>query len=90
MKISHKPAVTATPQQCWRSNSPTSLIRAPLRFTSDEDRQHFHRGVRMLGLAYAGILMLVIAITTLRGQWHKQDVTAKVTTGASASGIPGR
>ncbi len=82
MNISHEPAVTATPGQCWRRNSPTSLIRAPLRFTSDEDRQHYRRGIRTLGLVYAGILMLVVAITALRGQWHKPDVTAKVTPGA--------
>ena len=79
MNISQEPAA---PTQYWRRHSPTSLIRAPLRFTSDEDRQHFHRGIRMLGLVYAGILMLVVAVTALRGQWHKQDVTTKVTAGA--------
>ena len=36
----------------------------------------------MLALVYAGILMLVVAVTALRGQWHKQDVTTKVTAGA--------
>lgn len=35
----------------------------------------------MLGLVYAGILMLVVAVTALRGQWHKQDLTTKVTAG---------
>lgn len=90
MNISQEPAVTATPRLCWRRNSPTSLIRAPLRFTSDQDRRDFHRGIRTLGLVYAGILTLVLAITTLRSEWHKQDATAKVTAGASASEIPRR
>jgi hypothetical protein len=81
MNISQEPAVTATSGQYWRRNSPTSLIRAPLRFTSDEDRQQYRRGIRMLGLVYAGILMLVVAVTALRGQWHKQDLTTKVTAG---------
>ncbi len=73
--------MNATPRQCWRRNSPTSLIRAPLRFTSEEDRQYYRQGIRTLALVYAGILVLLVAITALRGEWAKQDVTAKATAG---------
>jgi hypothetical protein len=57
-------------------------MRAPLRFTSDEDRQCYRKGIRSLVLVYAGILALVVAITALRGERHKEDVTAKTTAGA--------
>jgi hypothetical protein len=59
------------------------LIRAPLRFTSDEDRRYYRKGIRTLALVYAGILVLLIAITALRGEWSKQDVTAKATAGTA-------
>ena len=57
-------------------------MRTPLRFTSDADRQCFRQGIRTLVLVYAGILVLVVAITALRGEWSKQDITAKATAGA--------
>jgi len=74
--------VNATPRQSWRGNSPTSLMRAPLRFTSDEDRACYREGIRTLALVYAGILVLLIAITALFGEWRKPEVTAKAATGA--------
>jgi hypothetical protein len=80
--------VIPTPKQSWRCNSPTSLMRTPLRFVSEEDRQLFRKGMRTLALVYAGIAVLVVAITELRGEWRKQDVTAKVT--AHAVEIPWR
>lgn len=70
-----------TPRQCWRRNSPTSLIRAPLRFISDEDRKCYRQGIRSLALVYAGIVVLLVAITALRGEWRKQDVAAKAAAG---------
>jgi hypothetical protein len=30
---------------------------------------------------YAGIVVLLVAITALRGEWRKQDVTAKAAAG---------
>jgi hypothetical protein len=62
--------------------------RAPLRFTSDEDRQYYRKGVRTLALVYAGILVLVVAVTGLRGEWRKQDVTAKATASAVTAAYP--
>ena len=75
------PDVDATASQCWRSHSPMSLVRAPLRFTGEEDRQHYRHGIRTLALVYVGILVLVVAVTALRGEWRKQDVTEKATAG---------
>jgi hypothetical protein len=74
--------VISTPRQCWRKNSPTSLMRAPLRFSSDEDRECYRQGIRTLALVYVGILVLVVAVTALCGEWRKRDVTAKATAGA--------
>jgi hypothetical protein len=62
--------------------------RAPLRFTSDEDRQYYRKGVRTLALVYASILMLVVAVTALRGEWRNQDVTAKAAAGAVTAAYP--
>jgi hypothetical protein len=70
------PAVIATPGQFWRRNSPTSLMRAPLWFTSDEDRQYYRKGIRILALVYAGILVLVVAVTALRGEWATATASA--------------
>jgi len=75
------PAVIATPREFWCRNSPTSLVRAPLRFTSDEDRQLYRQGLRTLALVYVGILVLVVAVTALHGERHKQDVAPKATAG---------
>jgi hypothetical protein len=49
-----------------------AMMRDSLRFTSDEDRQYYRKGVRTLALVYAGILVLVVAVTALRGEWRKQ------------------
>ena len=75
------PAVIPTPREFWRRNSPTSLICAPLRFASDEDRQLYRQGIRTLALVYVGIVVLVVAVTALRGEWRKQDVTTKAVAG---------
>ena len=77
-----EPDVVSTPRQSWQRNSPASLIRGPVRFTSDEDRQFYRQGIRTLTLVYAGILVLVVAVTVLRGGWSKPDVTAKANVGA--------
>jgi hypothetical protein len=82
------PVVKPTSKQCWRRNSPTSLMRSPLRFSSEEDRQHFRQGIRTLTLVYVGIMVLVVAITALRGEWGKQEVTTKAA--ASADDIASR
>jgi hypothetical protein len=63
-------------------------MRSPLRFSSEEDRQYFREGIRTLALVYAGILVLVVAITALHGEWGKQEVTTKAAAGAVD--IPGR
>jgi hypothetical protein len=80
--------VNSTQSQCWRRNSPTSLIRTPLRFTSEEDRQHYRRGIRTLALVYVGFLMLVLAVTGLRAEWHNHNINTKAVAGAVD--IPGR
>ena len=64
-------------------------MRAPLRITSDEDRQYYRQGIRTLALLYAGILVLVVAVTSLRVEWRNQEVTAKATTGAVTASDPG-
>jgi hypothetical protein len=64
------------------------MMRAPLRFASDEDRQYYRKAVRTLALVYAGILVLVVAVTTLRVEWRKQEVTAKATAGAVTAADP--
>ena len=46
-------------------------MRTPPRFTSDEDRQHYRQGIRTLALVYVGILVLLVAVTALRGDWGK-------------------
>jgi len=61
--------------------APNSLIRAPLRFTGDEDRQLYRQAIRTLALVYVGIVVLVVAITALRGEWTRQELTAKATAG---------
>lgn len=63
-------------------------MRSPLGFTSDEDRQCYRKGVRALALVYAGLLVLVIAITALRVDWRKQEVTARATASAVATASP--
>jgi hypothetical protein len=73
----------STPRQCWRRNSPTSLVRAPLRFTSEQDRECFREGIRTLALVYVGILMLVVVVTALHGDWRKRDVRPQATAGAT-------
>jgi hypothetical protein len=80
--------VISMPTQSWQRNSPTSLMRTPLRFTTDEDRQYYRQGIRTLALVYAGILALVVAVTALLGAWSKQELTAKAA--ASAIDIPRR
>jgi hypothetical protein len=57
-------------------------MRAPLRFTSEEDRKCYRQGIRSLALVYVGILALVVAVTALHGEWRKQGVAAKTATGA--------
>jgi hypothetical protein len=64
------------------------MMGTPLRFTSDEDRQYYRKGIRTLALVYAGILVLVVAITTLRVEWRKQEVTAKATASAVTAAAP--
>ncbi len=63
-------------------------MRAPLRFTSDEDRQYFRQSIRTLALMYAGILVLVVAVTALRVEWRNQDVAAKAAAGAVTAADP--
>jgi hypothetical protein len=57
-------------------------MRTPLRFAREEDRQCYRQGIRTLALLYAGILVLVVAITTVRVEWRKQEVTAQARAGA--------
>ncbi len=81
---SQRPAPAASdagPKQRWQRNSPTSLVRAPLRFTSDEDRQLYRKGLRTMALVYAGLLVLVVAVTASRSEWRKQQLTEKATAG---------
>jgi hypothetical protein len=63
-------------------------MRAPLRFVSDEDRQCYRKGIRHLALIYAGILVLVVAVTALRAELRTQDATAKATAGAVSAADP--
>jgi hypothetical protein len=63
-------------------------MRAPLRITSDEDRQYYRQGIRTLALVYAGILVLVVAVTSLRVEWRNQEVTAKAAAGAVTAAAP--
>jgi len=63
-------------------------MRTPLRFASEEDRQCYRQGIRTLALVYAGILILVVAITTLRVEWRKQEVTAQARAGAITAADP--
>jgi hypothetical protein len=60
-------------------------MRAPRRFTSDEDRECYRQGMRTLARVYVGIVALVVAVTALHGEWRKQDVAA---TTAGAIDIP--
>ena len=60
------------------------MMRGALRVTSDEDRQYFRKGIRTLALMYAGILVLLVAVTVLRAEWRRQEVTAKATDALSA------
>lgn len=75
--------LTAGPGHCWQRNLPTSLVRAPLRFASDKDRQLYRKGLRTLALVYAGLLVLVVALTASRSEWRKQELTANATTEAA-------
>jgi hypothetical protein len=63
-------------------------MRAPRRFTSDEDRECYRQAIRSLALVYVGILALVVVFTALHGEWRKQGVAAKTAT--SAIDIPPR
>lgn len=58
------------------------MMRAPLRFVSNEDRQCFRKGIQTLALVYGGILVLVFAVTTLRFELRTQEAAAKTTAGA--------
>jgi hypothetical protein len=82
--VAPDPAIhLARAEHCWRSYSPTSLVRTPPRFINEDDRQQYRQGIRRLALVYAGVLVLLVAITALRGDWSSQNVSAKATTGAS-------
>jgi len=37
--------------------------------------------MRSLALVYVGILTLVVAVTALRGEWRRQDVTTNTVAG---------
>jgi hypothetical protein len=63
-----------------------AMMRDSLRFVSDDDRQCYRKGVRTLALVYGGILVLVVAITALRGEL--QEATAKTTAGAVSAADP--
>jgi hypothetical protein len=78
----------AGPKQPWQRNSPTSLVRAPLRFTSDDDRRLYGKGLRTLALAYAGLLALVVAVTASRNEWRKQELTERASAGTVIASKP--
>jgi hypothetical protein len=80
--------VNSAPRQCWRRNSPTSLVRAPLRFASDEDRQLYRKGLRTLALVYTGLMVLGVAVTASRSDWRTQHLTEKTTAGSVTAANP--
>jgi hypothetical protein len=70
----------------YRYCGSSAMMRDSLRFVSDDDRQCYRKGVRTLALVYGGILVLVVAITALRGEL--QEATAKTMAGAVSAADP--
>ena len=57
-------------------------------FTSHEDRESYRKGMRLLALVYAGIGVLVVAVTALRVELHQQEAVAKATAGVVSAAGP--
>jgi hypothetical protein len=57
-------------------------------FTSDEDRESCRKGMRILALVYAGIGVLVVAVTALRVDLHQQESAAKATASVVSAAAP--
>jgi hypothetical protein len=60
---------------------------APLRFKSNEDRECYRKGIRLLALMYVGILALVVIVTSVRVELRTQDAVAKSTAGAVSTAV---
>jgi hypothetical protein len=58
------------------------------RFPSNEDRECYRKGIRILALMYVGILVLVAVVTALRAELRTEGDTAKATAGVVLATAP--
>jgi hypothetical protein len=52
------------------------MVRHPLRFVSDEDRQTYRKAMRKLALTYGAIILFGIALISIRGHAGQTGVAA--------------